>query len=180
MSGIVRHLAFGIFFCAILIALAAVCKSVFGRELLYRSLNVIVDVYDTPDGSNVYRIDWCAPLKESAFGLRHSLYNNPDAVKKIIAHIQHVCTAGVSQDVPSASAQLYEPPRNKIWRGAAAFAVAAGIYAIAVLVAYAPPGATSSWCAVNAYFEPSGLKGGFTILVARFENDVEGVADRLS
>ncbi|WP_201841412.1 hypothetical protein [Microvirga zambiensis] len=174
-----RYLAFGFLICVAFVLLAAVCKSLFGRELLYRSLNLIVDVYDTPGGSNSYSINWCARLKENPFGLRHSLYNNPDAVNKIIAYITHVFATGSSQSVDAASAQTYGASRNKTWRAATAIAVVVGTYATAVLVAYAPPGATSTLCALNAYFEPSGLKGGFTVLVARFQNDVEGVGDRL-
>jgi hypothetical protein len=29
----------------------------------------------------------------------------------------------------------------------------------------APPGATSSWCALRTYFEPAGPAGGFTVLI---------------
>src|SRR5262249_15835716 len=65
-----RYLVFGFCICVFFILLTAVCKSLFGRELLYRSLNTGVDVYDTPDGSKSYKIDWCARVKESAFGLR--------------------------------------------------------------------------------------------------------------
>jgi hypothetical protein len=55
----------------------------------------------------------------------------------------------------------------------------AATYAIAVSWTYAPPGA-SGWCAWSSYFEPSGPKGDFTILVARFDNDAAGASDRLA
>jgi hypothetical protein len=177
---IVRYVAFGLFISTTLVFLAAACKSLFGRELLYGSLNAIVDVHDTPDGSNSHRIDWCAQFKESWFGLSHSLYNNPDAVKKIIAHISDVSSTGA--DRPASVAGTHKQPwkRNRLWQGAAALAVAAGSYTIAAMLVYAPPGATSSWCALRTYFEAAGPAGGFTVLVARFENDVDDVGERLA
>jgi hypothetical protein len=78
-----RFLAVGFCVSALSIALAALCKSVFGRELLYRSLNATVDVHDCPDDSRTYQIDWCQPVKGNFFGLRHSLYSNPRAIEKI-------------------------------------------------------------------------------------------------
>lgn len=174
-----RYLAFGVFICVAFVLLAAVCKSLFGRELLYRSLNAAVDVHDTPDGSQSYSVEWCPSSKESAFGLRHSLYNNPVAVKKIIARVSHVIAAGPDRNVPVVVAQPDAAPRSAIWRTAAAFAFVAATYAIAVSWNYAPPGA-SGWCAWNSYFEPSAPKGGFTVLVARFDNDVEGAGARLA
>jgi uncharacterized membrane protein len=173
------YLVFGVFICVAFVLLAAACKSLFGRELLYRSLNATVDVYDTPDGSKSYSVEWCASSKENAFGLRHSLYNNPDAVKKIIVRINHVVAAGLDRNVPAVAAQPDAAPRSAIWRTAAAFAVVAATYAIAVSWTYAPPGA-SGWCAWNSYFEPSAPKGDFTILVARFDNDAARAGDRLA
>lgn len=175
-----RFFAIGFCVCGAFILLAGSCKSFFGRELLYRSINVFVNAHDTPDGLKSYSVDWCAPLKESVFGLRHSLYNNPDAVNKIIRHIAHVCAAGANQEAPTVAVQPYKAPRNGIWSTAAALAFVVSTYAIAVLLVYAPPGATSRWCALNSYFEPAGLKGGFTILVAGFENDLQSVGDSLA
>jgi hypothetical protein len=88
------YFSFGLYVCFALILLTALCKSVFGRELLFHSLNTIVDVYETPEGAKSYRVDWCARPEGGLFNLRHSLYNNPDAVKKIVAYINGVCGPG--------------------------------------------------------------------------------------
>lgn len=177
---ITRYVAFGFGVSAPLILLAAMCKSLFGRELLYRSLNAVVDVSDTPDGSNSYNVDWCAPSEESVFSLRHSLYNNPDTLKKIVAHITRVCATEATRDGADALARPSTAPRNEVWRKAAAFVAVGCIYAITASVAYAPSGALSIRCALNSYFEPSAAAGGFTVLVAGFDGDHEGVGDRIA
>src|SRR5262249_33276154 len=53
---ITRYVAYGSGVSALLVLLAAICKSLFGRELLYRSLNTVVDAADTPDGSKSYNV----------------------------------------------------------------------------------------------------------------------------
>lgn len=156
------------------------CKSLFGRELLYRSLNAVVDGFDTPDGSNSYNVDWCAPSGESVFSLRHSLYNNPDTLKKIVAHIARVCTTEGTRDGADAVARPSTPSRSEVWRKAAAFVAVGCIYAITALVVYAPFGALSIRCSLNSYFEPSAAAGGFTVLVAGFDGDHNGVGDRFA
>lgn len=88
---IIYYFSFGLYVCIGLIFLTALCKSLFGKELLYRSLNTLVGVYDTPEGDNTYKIEWCERPEAGAFGLRHSLYSNPEAVKKIAAYINRVC-----------------------------------------------------------------------------------------
>lgn len=173
-----HYLVIGFCFCAILITLAAACKSFFGRELLYSPLNLIVDAYNTPGGSNSYRVDWCKRFEESAFGLRHSLYNNPDALEKIITRIDNSASDGAPREV-SVDAGQPQPAPSKRWPSVAVLAFSAGFYTLAVLVLYAPPGATTSWCALKSHFESSGAKGEFTVLVARLENDLEGAGDRL-
>jgi len=170
------------------ILLTTLCKSFFGRELLYRSLNTIVDVYDTPDGAQMDRIDWCAQAPKGAFDLRHSLYNNQEAVKKIAAYINRVCAPSDNWEVATAATQPNETARRQWSRsGALVTAVSAVIVAAVVaaviavvLVTYAPPGSTSISCTVKTYFKPSRLEGGFTILVTRLENDGESVGDRLA
>jgi hypothetical protein len=181
------YFIFAVYICMAFIVLTTLCKSLFGRELLYRSLNTIVDVYDTPDGAQTDRIDWCARA-EGAFGLRHSLYNNPEAVKKIAAYINRVCSPGDNWEVAAAATRPSETGRRR-WSpsGALVTAVSAAIVAAlvatviaVVLMAYAPPGSTSISCTVKTYFQRSRLEGGFTILVTRLENDGEGVGDRLA
>jgi len=82
IARITRYVAFGLGLSAFLVLLAVICKSFFGRELLYRSLNAVVDVSDTPGGSNAFKIDWCVPSEGGLLNLRHSLYNNPDALRR--------------------------------------------------------------------------------------------------
>jgi hypothetical protein len=176
----VRYLAFGFFFSATLIFLAAGFKSLFGRELFYGSLNAIVSAYHTPDGSESYTVHWCAHKKYNALGLRHSLYNNPDALKKIVAHIKGICSSCAKEEHLPALVPHREPSRSGIWLAVTAFTGVAVAYAIIVAIVYAPAGATSMSCKLSSLFEPSGPKGGFTILVAHLENDVGGVGDRLS
>jgi hypothetical protein len=83
-------------------------------------------------------------------------------------------------EVPIATTQQHEAVRKRRWGRNIVFVAAAVVYVLAVLVAEAPPGATSNWCAMKAYFEPSGPEGEFTMLVASFENDSVGVADSLA
>jgi hypothetical protein len=177
---VTRYVAFGSGVSALLVLLAAICKSLFGRELLYRSLNAVVDVADTPDGSKSYNVDWCAPFEESVFSLRHSLYNNPDTLKKIVAHITRACATEAARDVAGAVALPSSAPRNTVPRKAAAFVAVGCIYALTASVFYAPSGALSIRCRLNSYFESSAAPGGFTVLVAGFDGDHEGVGDRFA
>jgi hypothetical protein len=176
---ITRYVAYGSGVSALLVLLAAICKSLFGRELLYRSLNTVVDAADTQDGSKSYNVDWCAPFEESVFSLRHSLYNNPDTLKKIVAHIRRVCATEAARDVADAVA-LSSAPRNPVWRKVAAFVAVGCIYAFTSSVFYAPSGALSIRCKLNSYFESSAAAGGFTVLVAGFDGDHERVGDRFA
>ena len=177
---ITRYVAFGSGVSALLVLLAAICKSLFGRELLYRSLNAVVDAADTPDGSKSYNVDWCAPFRGSVLSLRHSLYNNPDTLKKIVAHITRVCATEAARDVAGAVALPSSAPRNPGWRKASAFVAVGCIYAFSASVFYAPSGALSIRCKLNSYFESSAAAGGFTVLVAGFDGDHEGVGDRFA
>lgn len=177
---ITRYVAFGSGVSALLVLLAAICKSLFGRELLYRSLNAVVDAADTPGGSKSYNVDWCAPFEESVFSLRHSLYNNPDTLKKIVAHITRVCAAEAARDVAGEVALPSRAPRTPVWRKAAAFVAVGCIYAFTASVFYAPSGALSIRCKLNSYLESSAAAGGFTVLVAGFDGDHEGVDERFA
>src|SRR5262249_22140470 len=98
---------------------------------------------------------------------------------KIVAYINRICLGG-DREAAIGALPLHGVAKNRLWTGIGIVAATAAAYVIAVLLAYAPPGATSSWCAVKAYFEPSGRKGGFTVLVAQLENDVGAVGDRLA
>jgi hypothetical protein len=134
-------------------------------------------VHDTPDGASAYTIDWCPPLTGNLFGLRHSLYNNPAAVKKIITHILDVCaTAGVENSI--LSDRPYTTKKSKLLPLTAATLFVATLYAAAVLVAYAPTGAVGARCALGYYLEPAASKGRFSILVARFAADNDAVAEK--
>ncbi|TPI78487.1 lysophospholipase [Mesorhizobium sp. B2-8-9] len=174
------YLAIGFIICSFLISMAAASKSFFGRELLYGSLNTIVDASDTPDGPKFYKVNRFAHPEDSGATLRHFLYNNPNVVNAIVTHISRVCAGGVNSQAMPAVSGAYQGSRNSIWQTAAAFAVTSSVYTILVMVAYAPSGAASSWCAVRAHFEQPGPKGGFTILVAGLENDAEGVGERIA
>lgn len=131
-DSVIRYLLFGVGFCVALVLLTTAFKSLYGKELLFGSLNARVDVFDTPGGSKRYSIDWCARVNESVFGLHHSLYNNPDAVRKIIAHIARVCADGPIRKWPVLE-PLAANSSGQNWRGAAAaFVAAAGLYSIVV------------------------------------------------
>ena len=114
------------------------------------------------------------PPKGGVFSLRHSLYNNPDTLKKIIAHITRICTTEATHDGADAVARPPAPRKTKHGKKAAAFVAVGCIYTITASVAYAPSGALSIRCALNSYFEPSAAAGGFTILVAGFDGDHHG------
>ncbi|MCW2189514.1 hypothetical protein AB7M45_002284 [Bradyrhizobium elkanii] len=175
----VRFLAIGACASGVSIFLAALCKAFFGRELLFRSLNAVVDTYPTPGGSTSVPVDLCAPLPGNVFGLRHSIYNNPRAVEMIVAHIDRLCTEG-SKPIEKAIREPAEgPQKSKLWRPAAALFVAS-FYTAALLWGYAPPGATTVRCALASHFEPTGQKGRFTALVARIDNDREGEGNKIA
>jgi len=177
---ITRYVSYGVGVSALLVFLAVLSKSLFGRELLYRSLNAVVDVSDTPGGSNSYNVDWCAPSDGGPLSLRHSLHSNPDALRAIVAYIQNVCTADPPLDDAAGAAPLSAPPNNEVRRKAAAFVAVGCIYAVTAAVAYAPSSARSIRCSLASYFEPSAAAGEFTVLVAGFEGDYAGVSDRLA
>ncbi|WP_271609901.1 MULTISPECIES: esterase/lipase family protein [unclassified Bradyrhizobium] len=175
-----HYVAFGLGMSVFLVLLAVSCKSFFGRELFYRSLNAAVDVSDTPGGSSSYKVHWCAPSEGGLLSLRHSLYNNPDALKAIVAYIEQACTTKEPLDDVTAGELPSVARKNEIWRNAVAFAAVGCIYAVTTSIAYAPSGARSIRCSLVSYFEPSAAAGGFTVLVAGFEGDFEGVGDRFA
>ena len=62
----------------------------FGRELFFRSLKTMVQVLDTPRGVLPEKIVWCKQPTPALPGLRHALYNNPDALENVVAYISGV------------------------------------------------------------------------------------------
>lgn len=181
-GGIVSYVTSGAIACLLLFFLTGLLKSAFGRELLFRSMNVSVDVHDTPGGSTRYVVDWCRPLRGAGFGLRHSLYNNPEAIAKIVEFIEQARTSrpDLNIDVAETEPELSAGPRLRGWRHGAIWISAAAVYAFVLLIAYAPHGADSSSCAVKSRLEPPGSRGVFTVLVARFEGDDGRLSNQLA
>lgn len=178
-SAALRYLLFGVGFCIALVVLAAIFKSFFAKELMVGSLNVHIDVFDTPGGSRRYQVEWCSASQGNAGGLRHSLYNEPNAIEKVVDHIRATIAAGPVRD-QIAPEVLNEKPIARFREGATALAAAVALYFGVALWAYAPPGAASAACALKSYFEPAGKKGGVTILLASLEGDKVGVGDTLA
>jgi hypothetical protein len=180
VDNIARYVSVGSCICLLFVFLTAAFKSLFGKELLIRSSNVTVNAFDVPYGSQFYTVDWCATNKEAVFGLRHSLYNNPYAVAKIAAHIEAVCAADDYHEMPVAGLQLIKSKRKTRLLSIAGVAIAACAYAIAVMASYAPPGAQTTWCALNSYFEKPAPNIGLKILLTRLQDDKNGMGDSLA
>jgi hypothetical protein len=160
----------GLLACMFLIVLMTLSKATFGRELLWRSVNLNVDVHDTPDGRRELPVSWCLPARGQLFGLRHSLYESPDAIAKIIDTIRGIL-CGAEDARPAASATGRSLARGKRTKQVAVGLSAAALYLGALAFAYAPVGAPNLACRLRSLDEPGNPDNKLTALVAALEGD---------
>lgn len=169
-QSIVKFALAGLAFCLILIVLMAVSKATFGRELLWRSTNLNVDVHDAPDGTAAVPVQWCEPARHQMFGLRHSLYESPDAVAKIIEAVRMVRRQSVDVPLVDQKSGPTEPTakaRTPIVIGL----VSILLYVSVIAYAYAPAGAPSLACRVRSLSEARNPDNKLTALIAGIDGD---------
>jgi hypothetical protein len=169
-ESVVKFALASLAFCLILIVLMTVSKATFGRELLWRSTNLNVDVHDAPDGTSAVPVQWCEPARDQMFGLRHSLYESPDAVAKIIEAVRMVRRRSV--DVPLVDLKSgLSAPIAKARKRIAIGLISMLLYACSIAYAYAPAGAPSLACRVRSVREPRNPDNKLTALIAGIDGD---------
>jgi hypothetical protein len=168
---IFRFAFLGLAICITLCIVTNLCKAGFGRELALRALNVTVDVYDTPDGTDRWPVTWCRPRPGSA--LKHSIYDNLDGVRALIDHVACIAASPFT-DPPSVPTEIIiSPSRRPLWRTMAMVGLLAGGYGLAMLLIHAPDGAGGPICRLTNFLEEA-PSAGYSVLVPPLANDPDG------
>lgn len=98
-SYIIYYSYMSIFICMIMTIFA---RCVYGRELFFTPPNLQMNVHSVPDNIGQCDVKTLAWLDRRASGVRHGLYNHPEAAVIVANWINHVVTRSLARSVANA------------------------------------------------------------------------------